>query len=99
MANRIISWSKSAATQFESAITYIASDSVVNAEKISGDIIKELNKTLNNPGFFPQDKYKLNNDGSYRAFEKHRYRVAYRYSGNVIRVLRIRHTSREPKEY
>ncbi|MBS1566856.1 MAG: type II toxin-antitoxin system RelE/ParE family toxin, partial [Bacteroidetes bacterium] len=45
------------------------------------------------------DKYKTNNDGSYRAFEKHRYRIVYRFGNNIIRVLRVRHTSREPLNY
>lgn len=99
MANRKISWSKTAVKQFESAIGHIAADSITNAEKVSADVVKELNKTLQNPEFFNADKYKMNNDGSYRAFEKHRYRIAYRFIDNEIRVLRVRHTSREPKTY
>ena len=99
MANRKIYWTKTAINQFEIAITYIASDSITNAEKVSEDILKDLDKALKNPEFFPPDKYKKNNNGSYRAFEKHRYRMAYRFTDNEIRVLRIRHTSREPKLY
>ena len=52
-----------------------------------------------NPEIYGRDKYKINNDGSYRAFEIHRYRIAYRVSGNTIRVLRIKHTKMEPKTY
>jgi len=52
-----------------------------------------------NPEFYGSDKYKKENDGSYRAFEKHHYRINYRFTDNVIRVLRVRHTGREPKEY
>jgi plasmid stabilization system protein ParE len=99
MAGNRISWSKTATRQFEAAIRYIALDSVVNAEKVSEDILNELVKALKNPEFFPPDKFKQTNDGSYRAFEKHRYRVAYRFTNDLIRVLRIRHTSREPKVY
>ena len=99
MANREISWSKTALKQFEAAIRYIATDSPVNAEKVADDIFELLNKTPGNPEFFPPDKYKQNNDGSYRAFEKHRYRIAYRFTDEVIRVLRVRHVSREPREY
>lgn len=99
MANRTIDWSKTAIKQFETAITYIASDSVNNAEKVFADIAKQLGRAVKNPEFFPLDKYKKANDGSYRAFEKHRYRNTYRFTDNVIRVLRVRHTSREPREY
>ena len=99
MANRTISWTKTSIKQFESAIAYIASDSVITAEKVAEDILKELNKTSKNAEFFPPDKYKLNNNGSYRAFEKHHYRISYRFTDDVVRVLKVRHTSREPKEY
>jgi plasmid stabilization system protein ParE len=99
MAGRTISWTKTAVKQFETAIEYIASDSIKNAEKVSIDILKQLEKTVQNPEFFPPDKYKRNNDGSYRAFEKHHYRIAYRFRDKVIRVLRVRHTAMEPKEY
>ncbi len=99
MANRKISWTKTAAKQFEAAVSYIALDSVYNAEKAAADILKELDKTVSNPGYFPPDKYKKNNDGNYRAFEKHSYRIAYRIAGDMIRVLRVRHTGREPKMY
>ena len=99
MANRTISWSKSAIKQFEAAIIYIAADSIQNAEKVFADILKQLGKAVHNPEFFPPDKYKKSNDGSYRAFEKHHYRIVYRFTDNIIRVLRVRHTSREPREY
>lgn len=99
MANRTISWTRRAMKQFEAAITRIATDSIVNAEKVAADILKDLDKTSKNAGFFPPDKYKKNNDGSYRAFEKHHYRIAYRVSAKVIRVLRVRYSKMEPKEY
>jgi plasmid stabilization system protein ParE len=63
------------------------------------DIVSAVNKVISNPEVYPPDKYKDNNDGSYRAFEKHHYRIVYRFNDNTIRVLRIRHTSMEPKEY
>jgi plasmid stabilization system protein ParE len=78
---------------------FISSDSPQNALKVLGDIVAALNKAAHNPEFYGPDKYKKDNDGSYRAFEKHRYRIAYRFTDNVIRVLRVRHTSREPREY
>ena len=48
---------------------------------------------------YKADKLKTNNDGSYRAFELYRYRIAYRFIEKEIRIFRVRHTSREPKEY
>jgi plasmid stabilization system protein ParE len=78
---------------------HISKDSPKNASKVVLEIAEAALKASPNPEIYGPDKYKIDNDGSYRAFEKHRYRVAYRFSKNIIRVLRIRHTSMEPLEY
>ncbi len=99
MANRKITWSKTALKQFEFSINYIAEDSLQNAEKVRKEILEKIENIIANPEIYSTDKYKTNNDGSYRAFELHRYRIAYRFIVKEIRILRIRHTSREPKDY
>jgi len=78
MANRKITWSKSALKQFEAAINYIAEDSIQNAEKVRKEILEKIEKLISYPEIYSPDKYKTDNDGSYRAFELHRYRIAYR---------------------
>lgn len=83
----------------KAAYDHINEDSPQNAIKVVEGIAKAMNKAINNPEFYGPDKYKINNDGSYRAFEKYHYRIAYRYSKNIIRVLRIRHTKREPAKF
>jgi plasmid stabilization system protein ParE len=92
-------WTKRSQNQMKDAFDYIGKDSHQNAVKVLEDIVSAVNKATKNPEFYNPDKYKKNNDGSYRSFEKHRYRIAYRFTGNTIRVLRVRHTSMEPKEY
>lgn len=92
-------WTKRSQLHMKQAFEYISKDSPQNAVNVLKDIVAAMNKTITNPEFYSADKYKMNNDGSYRAFEKHHYRIAYRFSDNVIRVLRVRHTGREPKEY
>ena len=92
-------WTKRSQQHMRQAYDYISGDSIQNAIKVLEDIVAAVNKANTNPEFYGPDKYKQNNDGSYRAFEKHRYRIAYRFIGKVIRVLRVRHTSREPKIY
>lgn len=38
-------------------------------------------------------------NGSAGLFEKHHYRIAYRYKDTIVRILRVRHTSMEPGKY
>jgi plasmid stabilization system protein ParE len=95
----IIKWNKRAFSELIKAIEYIENDSPQNAEKVKEDIFTTINKLLTHPDFFAPDKYKLNNDGSFRAFELHSYRIVYRALKNEIRIIRVRHTKRNPSKY
>jgi plasmid stabilization system protein ParE len=92
-------WTKRSQIQMNAVFKHISKDSPQNALKVLEDIITAVHKADRNPEFYNPDKYKRNNDGSYRSFENHRYRIAYRFTGNTIRILRVRHTSMEPKAY
>jgi plasmid stabilization system protein ParE len=94
-----IVWTKRSQQHLRAAYRYISQDSISNAEKVMADIVMAVEKAIANPGFYGPDKYKTDNDGSYRAFEKHGYRIVYRYTKNMIRVLRVRHTKMEPQAY
>ena len=95
----IIKWNRSALNQLIKAIEYIQEDSEQNAEKVKNDLLSEITTLASHPEKYPSDKYKLNNDSSFRAFELHRYRISYRFKKNEIRIIRIRHTKRNPKKY
>ena len=95
----IIKWNKHAFSELIKAIEYINNDSPQNAKKVKEDIFTTVNKLLTHPDFFAPDKYKLNNDGSFRSFEIHSYRISYRSLKNEIRIIRIRHTKRNPRKY
>ena len=94
-----IVWTKRAQKQLKQAFKHICKDSPKNASKVIQEITSAVHTTLPNPEIYSPDKYKTDNDGSYRAFEKYHYRVSYRFSNGIIRVLRVRHTSMEPLEY
>ena len=94
-----IKWNKNALNELIKAIEYIKADSVQNAEKVSSEILSVIDSLALHPEKFPPDKFKLNNNNSFRAFELHRYRVSYRYTKREIRIIRIRHTKRNPKNY
>ncbi len=94
-----IKWNRSALNQLIRAIDYIQKDSLQHAEKVRNEIFTAIGDLVYHPEKFPPDKYKLNNDHSFRAFELHNYRISYRFWKNEIRIIRIRHTKRNPLSY
>jgi len=58
-----------------------------------------IDKLPENPQRYAVDKFKRNNPGNYRAFEKYNYRIAYKHTDKEIHILRIRHVRQEPLEY
>jgi addiction module RelE/StbE family toxin len=88
-----------AKAQLREAYRYIKLDSLKSAEKVKSKIINSIKKLADHPEKYPPDKYRLNNDGSFRAFEIYRYRVSYHVSEKQITVIRILHTSMAPKLY
>ena len=96
--NKLV-WTNQSQKHMRALYNYHREHSELNALKIVNDIISGAEKAIINPEFYNPDKYKINNDGSYRAFEKHHYRIVYRSQKNIIRVLRVRHTKMEPKNY
>jgi plasmid stabilization system protein ParE len=89
-------WSKRAASQLHKAYLYIKMDSLQNTEIVLDDIIDLTINLCNNPEKHPLDQLKKPNDGTWRAFEKHHYRISYRIIRNEVRIVRLRHTSRSP---
>jgi plasmid stabilization system protein ParE len=92
-------WTKRSQKQMRQVFKHISKDSPKNASKVIQDIADAVHKAIPNPEIYGADKYKAYNDGSYRSLEKHHYRITYRFSKNIIRVLRVRHISMEPLEY
>lgn len=55
--------------QLHLAYNYIREDSFQNAEKFRNKILASIKELIKNPEKYPPDKYRINNDGSYRAYE------------------------------
>lgn len=96
---REVRWSPRPQHQLEKAYRYILLDSYQNAEKVMTDILTSTRRLAANPEMYPPDKYRNNNDGSFRAYELHHYRIAYRITEKEIIITGMRHTSMEPKQY
>jgi plasmid stabilization system protein ParE len=94
-----ILWDKQALHYFHDAIKYIRKDSPQNADKVKREVLEKINELSKRPEIHNPDKYKVNNNGSYRAFELHRLRVGYLVKENEIIIARIRNTKQEPLDY
>lgn len=94
-----IKWNIRALIQFEDSILFIEEDSPANAKKVQKDILLKINELMKQPESHQPDKYKTNNDGSFRAFELHSFRISYRVKKNEIRIIRFRHTKMNPLKY
>lgn len=100
MGKKVI-WSKYALRQAKSIHDYILEES--KSLEIANSVLKDLfdsTEILETQWeIYSLDQLKQNNDGSYRAYVKYSYRISYRTVNDVVRILRVRHTSREPLEY
>ncbi|MCH5716519.1 type II toxin-antitoxin system RelE/ParE family toxin [Niabella hibiscisoli] len=88
-----------ASNAIKQAFIYIRKNSLQNAEKVKADIFSCIKQLSDNPHRHAADKYRLNNDPAFRAFEIHKFRITYHVSINEIRVIRIRHTQMNPLFY
>ena len=94
-----IVWTETALNQLEDIYFYIleesksdfTSDKVVDA---ISDSVKILSKHWE---IYELDEMKFDNNGNYRAYETYSYRISYKISELSIEIIRVRHTSREPK--
>jgi len=77
----------------------IFSPILIKTLRRSGDQHYYLQKLASQPEMHRLDKYRNNNDGTFRAYEIYRYRIAYRVTEGQVIILRVRHSSMEPDTY
>lgn len=94
-----VNWNTSALAKLHEICNYIRQDSPQNAVMVRKELLTITRSLAAQPEKFPLDKYKTGNDGTYRAFEKYRYRVIYRVLKTEVKIINIRHTSMNPVEY
>ena len=92
-------WTPQAIAELKKAYDYISKDSPQNARKVVDELTAIADRLATQSEMFPPDKFKKNNDGTWRAFEKYHYRISYRITADNIRIVRMRHTSRTPLQY
>lgn len=97
--SRIVTIDKEAKRFLREMYNYIRKDSLQNAEMLREELLASIKELIKNPERHNPDKYRIENDGSYRAYEIYKYRITYHISSTEIRVIRIRHTKMNPLEY
>ncbi len=85
--------------QLREAYKYIRKQSFQNAEKVKGKILESIKKLAANPEHHPPDKFCLDNDSRFRAYEVYKYRITYHIDKDTIYVVRIRHSKMDPLPY
>lgn len=98
MARKVV-WNKRPTKFLIDVLKRVSEDSFLQAERVEAAILDAVLVLPLHPEMHPPDKFKKNNMGNFRAFEKMSMRVAYKVSETEIRILRIRHVKQEPKEY
>lgn len=96
-----IIWDRKALDHFKDILTYLEKQSKQAPEIVKDSIISRLDVIKTNPLISEQDKFKDAPSKDFRAFVVFSYRVTYQIKSDAkeIRVLRVRHTSREPLGY
>jgi len=92
-------WSKNGLLQLKESLENLREKSPKSALKVKNKILKTARDLSESPEIYSSDRFKKDNDGTIRAFEKYSYRVTYRVEKTCVIILRIRHTSREPLKY
>ena len=98
---KIVVWSKLALKQAKKIHARILKDSksLNVADKVINKLLTSSDILESHPEIYSLDRFKTNNDGTYRAYEIYSYRISYRILKDKIRILRVRHTRREPFNY
>ncbi|MEN9447782.1 MAG: hypothetical protein RJA25_1072 [Bacteroidota bacterium] len=97
--NKKVVWTENAEKQLEKIYQYILEDSYQNAIEVKNKIFNSTSLLADFSEKYPNDKYKMNNDGNFKAYEIYRYRISYYISEHEIVVIRIRSTDMKPKKY
>ena len=96
--SRIV-WDNRAKEYLKKSLQFIKKDSAQNADKVKEAIRSVLKQIPADPERYPPDKYRLNNNHNYRAFELYGFRISYFVGENEIRIVPVRHTRQEPLNY
>lgn len=94
-------WDRKTLDEFKEILTFLEEQNVQAPKIVKKAVMDRISILKRNPNICEPDKLKEPNSAAFRAFIVFNYRVTYQIidEENEIRILRIRHTSREPQGY
>ncbi len=99
MEKKII-WSKTSLNQLEKIHSHLFKK--LKSKNIPNKVIDVIYNSVSilntNWEIYELDEMKIPNHVNYRAYEIYSYRISYKITSKEIHILRIRHTSRNPKK-
>lgn len=96
-----IIWDREAFNNFKEALIFLSEQSNQASGIVKKGVLSRLEEIKRNPLIFETDKLKINSEKEFRAFVIYSYRITYQIKvvTKEIRIIRFRHTSREPFGY
>lgn len=96
-----IIWDRNALDNLKEILTFISKQSSQAPKIVKDSILAKLETIKTNALICETDKLKDNSNKNFRAFIVYSYRITYQIKTETkeIRIIRIRHTSREPLGY
>jgi len=96
-----IKWDRVALNHFKEILAYLSEQSSQAPKIVREGVLSRLDDLKKNPLIFETDRLKDNPNKEFRAFIIFSYRITYQIkeATKEIRILRIRHTSRETLGY
>jgi plasmid stabilization system protein ParE len=94
-------WDRKALEHLKDILTYLSKQSEQAPQIVKSAILERLEIICKSPLTCELDKLKNSPNKDFRAFVVFSYRVTYQIDSKnkEVRILRVRHTSREPLGY
>jgi len=96
-----IIWDRSALDDFKDILSFLSKQNTQASKIIKEGVLTRLDSIKTNALIYEPDKLKDEPNKEFRAFVVYSYRITYQIKAErkEIRIIRIRHTSREPLGY